>query len=144
MEMAQEAYELMKVGAIKGLSIGFNPTVKEYDDNKKVRYIKEVDLWEISLVTFPANTRAKVTVVKAIEEANNVRDMENALREAGLSNSISKYIAKLCKPSLREAETVESDSGLLSILDSLRKTNTDFEENRNINNILQSLKRVNY
>lgn len=59
---AREAYTLIKSGVIDGLSIGF-----EIDDAffaGDVRYIKRVTLWEISLVTFPANRDARVQDVK--------------------------------------------------------------------------------
>lgn len=61
---AKEAYALLKAGAIGGLSIGYSPVRFRTDADTGVRRIAEVDLWEISLVTFPANTAARVTVVK--------------------------------------------------------------------------------
>lgn len=64
---ADEAYALLKAGALDAMSIGFSiPTGGwEYDDAKRVRVIKEADLWEISLVTFPANPKARISSVKA-------------------------------------------------------------------------------
>lgn len=107
-----EAYELMKMGALKGLSIGWGLAKDkdgnvledsyEYDDKKRIRYLKKVDLWEISPVTFPANIRATITNVKSlIENAKNVRELEQALRdECYMSNSAAKYIVSLCKEKL--------------------------------------------
>lgn len=67
---AKEAHALLKSGAIRGLSIGYVPVSWEYtgDGEKRTRLLKEVDLWEISLVTFPANERALVQSVKAVDE----------------------------------------------------------------------------
>jgi HK97 family phage prohead protease len=64
---ADEAYALLKAGALDAMSIGFAipPGGAEWDSAKGVRTISEVDLWEISLVTFPANHRARITRVKA-------------------------------------------------------------------------------
>lgn len=62
----REAYALLKAGAIKGLSIGFD-TVKWAMD-KTIRRLQEIRLWEWSLVTFPANPLAEVTAVKADEQ----------------------------------------------------------------------------
>ena len=64
---ADEAYALLKAGALDAMSVGFMipPGGWEYDDKKQVRIIKEADLWEISLVTFPANPKARVTRVKS-------------------------------------------------------------------------------
>lgn len=60
----KEIYSLIKAGAIDGLSIGYNPINFTYDQETAVRYISEIDLKEISLVTFPANEHAKIISVK--------------------------------------------------------------------------------
>jgi uncharacterized protein len=61
---AQEAYALIRSGAIDGLSIGYSPTQYDFDPKSGVRRIAELSLWEVSLVTFPANAAAGVTAVK--------------------------------------------------------------------------------
>lgn len=61
---AKEAYALLKEGVVKGLSIGYSPLRYTIDPDSGVRILKAVELWEISLVTFPANEAAQVTVVK--------------------------------------------------------------------------------
>lgn len=62
-----EAYELLKMGALDGLSIGFTMERKdfEFDAKANTRRIKAVNLMEVSLVTFPMNTLATTTRVKA-------------------------------------------------------------------------------
>jgi hypothetical protein len=62
---AREAYALMKTGAVRGLSIGYSPRRFRVDPDSGVRMLAAVDLWEVSLVTFPANAAATVTVVKS-------------------------------------------------------------------------------
>lgn len=59
----QEAVSLVESNVVCGLSIGFNPK-SYYIDDSGVRVIEEVDLWEVSLVTFPANRFAGVTEIK--------------------------------------------------------------------------------
>ena len=66
-----EAYELLKMGAISGLSIGFMTREDSYDKLTGIRTLKKVDLWEVSLVTFPANDSARVSQVKSIESIQN-------------------------------------------------------------------------
>lgn len=61
---AREAYALVKAGAVRGLSIGYTPKHYAVDPDTAIRRLMTVDLWEVSLVTFPANERAGVTVVK--------------------------------------------------------------------------------
>src|SRR5690606_21906281 len=49
-----EAYELLKMDALSGLSIGFVTREDSFDQKTGIRTLKKVDLWEVSLVTFPA------------------------------------------------------------------------------------------
>jgi hypothetical protein len=60
-----EAYELLKMGALTGLSIGYRVVSSRIDASRKARILTDVDLFEISLVTFPANEAARVDEVKA-------------------------------------------------------------------------------
>jgi HK97 family phage prohead protease len=59
-----DAYELLKMGAVTGLSIGYRTVKARMDTRSKVRTLDEVDLFEISLVTFPANDQARIRAVK--------------------------------------------------------------------------------
>lgn len=81
-EGGSDAYELLKLKAITGLSIGFETVEEEYDRVSGARKLKKVDLWEVSLVTFPANTSARVSAVKSIDD---LKSAEAYLRDAGLS-----------------------------------------------------------
>ena len=78
-----ESYELMKMGAISGLSIGFVSRDDSYDKVSGIRTLKKLDLWEVSLVTFPANDAARVSTVKGVETINSLSDAEAYLRDAG-------------------------------------------------------------
>jgi hypothetical protein len=64
--LAQKAYLLLKAKIIRGMSIGYD-TIKDTVDND-VRYLKELRLWEGSIVTFPMNEMAMVTAIKAVRE----------------------------------------------------------------------------
>jgi len=117
-----DAYEFTKMGAVRGLSIGFSIVEQEDDDKRGVRYIKKADLWEISLVTFPANNRATITNVKSlVEEAKDKRQLEEALVKFGLSNNAAKYICGLVDPG-RFPKDAQEDSGIKEILENLRDT----------------------
>ena len=82
-----EAYELLKMKAISGLSIGFVTREDAFDQKTGIRTLKKVDLWEVSLVTFPANGAARVQGVKSIETIENLRDAEQYLRDSGMSRT---------------------------------------------------------
>lgn len=79
------AYNAMRKGRLKGLSIGYRirPDGAQYERNGRVRRIKSVDLFEISVVNFPMNTRALTSQVKS--ENLTIRDAERVLRDAGFS-----------------------------------------------------------
>lgn len=57
--LAREAAALIEAGAIDGLSIGYR-TIRAERGDKGQRVLAEVDLWEVSLVTFPMLPEAKV------------------------------------------------------------------------------------
>ncbi|PYE88384.1 HK97 family phage prohead protease [Phyllobacterium leguminum] len=61
---ARDALELMKSGAIDGLSIGFRAVKARKEAKTGIRRISEADLWEISVVTFPMLPSARVSNVK--------------------------------------------------------------------------------
>lgn len=82
-----EAHELLKMKAITGLSIGFMTREDSYDRLTGIRTLKKLDLWEVSLVTFPANESARIQSVKSIEEVATLRDAEKYLRESGMSRA---------------------------------------------------------
>lgn len=128
-QKADEAYLLMKEKALRGLSIGYDTLDHEIVEDKKrntrTRYLKEVNLWEISPVTFPALVRAQITNVKdAIRSAKNERDLEAALREAGLSYGQAKDVAFMCKPYLRGI-VEEQRQGIKDILQGFSKWNKE-------------------
>ena len=104
----KEAIELMSAGAIEGLSIGYRTIDAEYKEGN--RLIKEVDLWETSIVTFPANELAGASV-KSIETE---RDLERALIDCGLSRKAAKAVAAQSKGylSLRDADDGNPVHGL--------------------------------
>lgn len=60
----REAYALLKQGALKGLSIGYDAVKEVWEGTKRI--LKEIRLWEWSLVTFPMNPLAQVAEVKAV------------------------------------------------------------------------------
>lgn len=82
---AQNVYASLKHGALDGLSIGFR-IPKGGADKKEDggRIIKEIDLVEISVVSMPADSDARVSVVKAeIESIESLKDAELFLRDSG-------------------------------------------------------------
>lgn len=69
-QRAKEAYINLKNGTLDGVSIGYK-VIRDYiDPDTKVRHLKEIALWEISLCNFQACPGAVVIDVKANKDAN--------------------------------------------------------------------------
>lgn len=90
-QCAIEAHALVKQGAIKGMSIGYMTKEYQYNEDENIRTLTEVELMEVSLVTFPANTRAQVDSVKSLDDLTE-RDFEEYIRGLGLSISQAKTV----------------------------------------------------
>jgi HK97 family phage prohead protease len=63
-QRSREVLALVRAGAVDGLSIGFKTVKGRVDPKTRVRKLEQVDLWEISIVTFPLLAGARVHAVK--------------------------------------------------------------------------------
>lgn len=119
-QKGREAMALLKVGAIDSMSIGYRTIEAVPEANGRVRKLTEVDLFEISLVTFPMLPDAKITSVKSI---TTEREFEQFLRDAGYSRKEAAAITLHGYKAIatqRDAED-EASSGLNALLSSLSK-----------------------
>jgi HK97 family phage prohead protease len=76
----REALALIRAGAVDGLSIGFRTVRSRTDARTGVRQLLELDLWEISLVTFPMNDAARITEAKDAALAEALRRAARGMR----------------------------------------------------------------
>lgn len=89
-EKGREAAALIEAGAIDGLSIGYRTVRAEksgpQQDGKSVRLLSELELWEVSLVTFPMLPEARIGAdVKGddpFKADTMMRDLAQALQSA--------------------------------------------------------------
>ncbi|OZY52529.1 HK97 family phage prohead protease [Pseudomonas lundensis] len=117
---ARDAYELMKAEVLDSMSIGFNTIKADFEDRagRRVRIIKEAELWEASFVPFGMNPEAHVLSVKS-----DIRLFENALRERmGLSQKEAATVASLGYPALRR----DGGSEATVIVEELKQLSTLF------------------
>lgn len=93
--LASDVYANLKFGALDGLSIGYMAKAAEETDTG--RTLAEIDLYEISVVTWPADQGARVNEVKFDAELiTSLADAERCLRDAGMSRAEAKaFIAKV-------------------------------------------------
>lgn len=124
-DLGQRVYAAMAAGALDGLSIGFQARDvaygKEADDPRRV--LKAVDLWEVSLVTYPANEDARIAEVKTGIERSE-REFEDWLREAGrFTRAQAKtIISQGYRTALRDAgQSTASLDAILGALQALRQ-----------------------
>lgn len=118
----REVRELLKMGAVDGLSIGFSVPKggEEYDQSRNVNLLKQVDLWETSIVTFPANEAAMVEEVRSdmIQRAlSTKRNLERFLRDAGLPRTVAETLASAFEPD----DQGDPDAALIKSLRELEK-----------------------
>lgn len=113
---ADEALIMLKAGAIQGMSIGYREIDVTPADNTSPRQLIKLDLLEASIVSFPANKRARVDSVKNERfedfarrlrdgEPPSIKEFEDVLREAGIPKAMAVQIA-----SVGYAKAIRSDS----------------------------------
>jgi HK97 family phage prohead protease len=78
-QKGREAAALIKAGAIDGLSIGYR-TIKAERDAKGRRQLSELELWEVSLVTFPMLQQARVGAKAQEHDAARTQDLAGVFR----------------------------------------------------------------
>jgi HK97 family phage prohead protease len=106
--MGQRVYRGLKNKRMKGLSIGYETRDSEQDSKRGVRILKDVKLWEVSPVNFPAQVRASVDTVKTrlrSSELPTLPEFEEFLREAGFSKSQATAVAGKGLTSLLRSES---------------------------------------
>lgn len=94
----------MKVGSIREMSIGF--FTRESDMEKGVRLLKEIELFEVSLVTKAMNPQALVSGFKSVE---SLKDIEQSLKELGLSNTEAKTLISKVKEFSNQRDAEEKN-----------------------------------
>jgi hypothetical protein len=106
----QRAYTHLKAGTVDGLSIGYTlfPGGMEYDKGRDAFLLKDIELWELSVVTFPACAPALVDTVKAVLEGGP-KEFERFLRDAGLSREQAKGLMSRGYDGIRKLREADED-----------------------------------
>ena len=145
-QLGNDTRTLLKMDAVRGLSIGYTPSVPPEYRNDGVRILKAVDLYEVSVVAIPMNPKAQVNAVKSLlleqrEDgglAELKRECEKFLRTQGLAKQsamerVAKFFeataatAEIPDPTRATPDEIEVNEGLSSfheklLLHSLNKT----------------------
>lgn len=121
-QKGREAHALLKEGDIDGLSIGYR--IKEYtrDEDADTWTLEKLDVFEVSVVSMPANESATVASVKAARKVQEItdklkagdrlteREFEALAKGLGLSNSEAERAARVHLKGQGEPVTADDDS----------------------------------
>ena len=99
-------------GDVDGLSVGYREVKARTE--KDARVLEELTLFEVSVVTFPANIEATVETVKSLNSKNELVDL---LRGAGLAKAAAVRIAAGGWPALAGADHHEKARDLADLID---------------------------
>lgn len=125
-QRGKEAYSNAKRGLLTGFSIGYAPVQSSRDEKTGIRTIREVKLWEGSIVTFPMNPKAQLLTVKDAKGLPQTpREFEAFLREAGWSRTEAKRLVSQGFPKNAAAdddpEDVERDAPDAEVVSRLKQ-----------------------
>ena len=123
--MGADVYALVKAKHLSDMSIGF--TIDDAEMSDDVRVLKELELWEGSIVDEPANAEAKITEVKTfnvtdVEGITSKREFEKALRESGVFSKeaavkMTSYFSEQGEPeseiNAEELESLEAEQAAI-------------------------------
>ena len=118
--LGNDVYTLAKAGALTGMSIGYGVKDSSIDKKTGIRQLKDLDLYEVSLVTFPMNEKATITHVKT--KPATERELEEHLRDVGFSQSEAKKIVSEGYKAIAGQRDVEGQklSSLFNLLSNIK------------------------
>jgi phage head maturation protease len=115
---AEDTAALLRHGAISGLSIGY--VVKDSEQQGVIRVLKDIELFEISVVETPADNNAHITTVKS---ATKLKDVEQILRQKGFSQKeATEIVAQVKKIHGEREEEKEKESQVETIKNFIKET----------------------
>lgn len=100
-EASQDIKTMVKEGVLRTFSIGYNEIDAEYDEATKTKYVKELELLEISIVTVPANTEAMFTMVDAVKAE------EAMCEKCGMAKADCKCAMEAAKSAPKTAKSLK-------------------------------------
>ena len=119
--LGSEIHTLLEMEAVRGLSIGYQTLDSDWHDDG-TRVLKEIDLWEVSVVSIPMNPLAQVAHAKsqlsnAGEYVPTAREFERTLRDVGCSQNTAKtIIAKVYEGKARDVPPLDHDEETREVL----------------------------
>ena len=91
-QKGRDVQTLLKDGVLNELSIGYDAITFDFDSDKGVRHLKEVRLWEISIVTWAMNDQATIDEVKSLAESLKIEAKAGKITRTRL-DALKPFIA---------------------------------------------------
>ena len=133
-QLGNEVRTLLKMDAVRGMSIGYRTVDSDFDKDGR-RLLKELELWEVSVVSLPMNPLAQVVHAKSQlsalgEYVPTPREFEHTLRDVGCSQKTAKAILSKVYDAQDELVTKgdhrDDVSQLDAIVDNLLRGHTNY------------------
>lgn len=86
---------LIREGCYRTFSIGYNEVDADYEEATKTKYIKELELLEISVVSVPANTEAMFTRIEAKTETESSEKTNDEKKSAKTAKDLKAFISTI-------------------------------------------------
>lgn len=121
-QRGREAFSLMKMDAVNGLSIGFSTLVEEYDAKQAVRFLKEIKLYEISVVTFPANADSLINNVKNTDKTDMINNsIQSLLSDDSVDHATKAASGDHSSNTVLDGENESDHESLKQFLSTIKK-----------------------
>lgn len=134
--LGNEMRTLLDRKAVRGLSIGYSTIDRDFDKDGN-RLLKELDLWEVSIVSLAMNPLAQVDKIKSPlmrlsavgEYIPTARELEHSLRDVGCSKTVARHVVSRLyddeaggMPDLPQRKADEVDPEVAEVLKALSRT----------------------
>lgn len=107
--MGRDIRTLMKDGVLNELSIGYDAVLYDYDSATDIRHLREVRLWEVSVVTWAMNGLARIDEVKSLAEALKSEAKAGKITKSKLDSlrpfiAVVRELAEILSPFLEQPD----------------------------------------
>ncbi|WP_347368019.1 HK97 family phage prohead protease [Vibrio vulnificus] len=105
-QKGRDTYHLMKIGALDALSIGYIVKKQRFDPETNTNYLEELDIREVSIVTFPCNEESLIDSVKS-EQSETVESI--SVDSVDISEEVEEKEETASEETLNSTSTEESE-----------------------------------
>ena len=124
---AGEVYNLIKDGVLKTFSVGFSIKDADYDREEDTFFIKDLSLYEISVVSVPANQNSTFSLAKAFDSEEAYKAYKESYAPSKVEATVTVVTDEVVKEEV-DIDIIEKDSSQDNILKDINMTQEDIQE----------------